>query len=215
MKLSKGFTLIELIVVMAVFLFVIGTSISIFISIIQHQRRILAEEELLNQTSYVIEYMSKALRMAKADTSGDCLTDDLGVSHPEYVYLLTRPDSKTGFYRGIKFINQSDNNACQEFFLDDTGETSVLKEKKEYVPYAILGDESAIALTSEKIKINSLRFGINGLDGSIRGTDYVSDSDASQPRITILLDVESGTGASEAAKKIQTTVSRRTLNTQQ
>lgn len=195
---NKGFTLIELIVVMAVFMFVLGTSISIFISIIQHQRRILAEEELLNQTSYVIEYMSKALRMAKTDATGDCMTDDLGISHPGYVYLLTRPDSKAGFYRGIKFINQSDNNSCQEFYLDENGDAPVLKEEKA-------GD--AVALTSEKIKINSIRFGINGLDGSIRGQDHVSGDDINQPRITILLDVEN--------INLQTTVSRRNLSTQQ
>lgn len=212
---SKGFTLIELIVVMAVFLFVLGSSITIFISIIQHQKRILAEEELLNQTSYVIEYISKALRMAKTDKAGDCLSDDLGVSHPGHVYLLTKPDSAGGFYRGIKFINQSDSNACQEFYLDDSGEISILKENKSYVPYVFQNEDSAIALISEKIKINSIRFGLNGLDGSIRGENHASDEDTNQPRITILLDVESGSGASKASKKIQTTVSRRTLNTQQ
>lgn len=212
---SKGFTLIELVVVMAVFLFVIGASISIFISIIQHQKRILAEQELLNQTSYVIEYMSKALRMAKADKTGDCLADDLGVSHPGYVYLLTKPDSASGFYRGIKFINQTDNNACQEFFMDNSGEISILKENKSYVPYILQSQDKAIALLSEKIKINSIRFGLNGFDGGIRGENYVSEQDPSQPRITILLDVESGSGASKASKKIQTTVSRRNLNKQQ
>ena len=34
MKSSKGFTIIELVVVMAVFLFIIGAAISIFLSVI-------------------------------------------------------------------------------------------------------------------------------------------------------------------------------------
>ena len=66
-KKSAGFTIIELIVVMAVFLFVIGAAISVFISIIQHQKRVLAEQQILNQISYVEEYMSKSLRTANTE----------------------------------------------------------------------------------------------------------------------------------------------------
>ena len=62
MNNNKGFTLIELIVVMTVFLLVIGAAMGIFISIVQNQKKILSEQELLNQISYVEEYMSKALR---------------------------------------------------------------------------------------------------------------------------------------------------------
>jgi len=42
--------------------------------------------------------------MAGKDSTGDCL----GVSFSGYSYLLTRPDTDTGIYTGIKFINQSD-----------------------------------------------------------------------------------------------------------
>ena len=38
-KIKRGFTIIELIIVMAVFLFVIGAAIGIFISIVKNQKR--------------------------------------------------------------------------------------------------------------------------------------------------------------------------------
>ena len=203
-KQNKGFTLIELIVVIAVFLLVIGAAISIFISVVQNQRKILAEQELLSQTSYVIEYISKALRVAKKDTDGSCLgTDYIGHS-----YLLTRGNLSSPYYQGIKFINQSNNNACQEFFLDRSDLSgAVLKELKNST-----NDSNAVALTSSNININSIRFSINGIDGLVGMGD--SDKGGIQPRVTIFLDVKSNKDANQVSKKIQTTVSQLDLNTE-
>lgn len=211
-KKNKGFTLIELIVVMAVFLIIIATAVGIFISIVQHQRRIMSEQELLNQISYVVEYMSKALRMAKKDEIGTCLIDEQG--NTGYIYLLTKPDTSSGFYRGVKFINQSDNDACQEFFIEYIDDTKpelgfALKEIKKY---SSADPDDSIALTSDKVKINSIKFGINGSEGGIwGGVAGASENDDSQPRITISLDVQIK-GDNQPVKKIQTTVSQRNLN---
>ena len=198
MKSSKGFTLIEIIVVMAVFLFVIGAAINIFYSIVGHQRRILSEQQLLNQISYAEEYMSKALRMAKSEFYENCLVDSQNPpqDHPGYIYLLTHYDSVAGIYQGIKFINPSDvtdsgNPTCQEFFLDN----GVLKELKNS-----RNINDAVALTPASIHINSIRFAVNGADGSTSScsnttdcpTPYccgASDFDSVQPRVTILLNV--------------------------
>jgi prepilin-type N-terminal cleavage/methylation domain-containing protein len=103
-KFLAGFTMVEMIVVMALFLLVIGAAISVFISMVSDQKRALSEQQFLNQISYVQEYISKALRMAEPELGANCLLsgeDSLG----GYIYLLTRPDP-TGLYRGIKFINQ-------------------------------------------------------------------------------------------------------------
>lgn len=205
---QKAFTLIELMVVMAVFLFIVGAAINIFISIIQHQKRVLAAQELLNQTSYAEEYMSKALRMAKREVEENCLLDSEGDSHPGYIYLLTRPDTEAGFYRGIKFINQSDNDACMEFFLDnevpgDTSTPLVLKELKNS-----LDDSNAVALTSPNLQIKSIRFGVNGTTGCYGSGDDcpigASKDDLGQPRVTVILNIKD--------QIIQTTVSQRNLN---
>ncbi len=197
---SKGFTLVELIVAIAVLLFVVGTAVGIFISVVQHQKIILSEQELLNQASFVLERISKALRTAKKeDSTGGCL----GQIYAGYNYLLTRPDISTGIYTGIKFINQSDNDACQEFYLDNFDIANpVLKEIKN--------NNQPVALTSDRLMINSIRFGINGRDGSIGGG--VTDDNGIQPRVTIFLDIQVKGSSNQLAKKIQTTVSQRDLN---
>ncbi len=206
-KKDKGFTLIEMIVVMAVLLFVVGTAINIFISIAQHQRVILSEQEILNQTSFVLERMSKALRVAKKDSTGVCLTGYAG-----HNYLLTRPIN--GVYTGIKFINQSDGDACQEFYLDITDvDNPVLKEVRGI-------GKPAVALTSDRLMINSIRFGINGRDGSVTANPLdVTDDDGIQygiqSRVTIFLDIQTKGGNEPTIEKIQTTISQRDLNVPQ
>lgn len=206
-EFARGFTLVELIVVMAVFLFIIGAGLGIFISIVQNQKRVLAEQQLLNQISYMEEYMSKALRMAKTDTAGDCIGQ-------RNIYKPTRYDIGLEAYRGIKFINQSEldpsgDPVCQEFFLDNSDpDNIVLKELKNSDD-----DNDAVALTSSNLKINFIKFGINGTDGS---DDLIpSTSDGIQPRVTILLNITIPGNANEPNRTIQTTVSRRTLNVSQ
>jgi len=218
MKLSKGFTLIEMIVVMAVFMLVIGAAVTIFISIVREQRKILSEQELINQTSYVIEYMSKALRMAEADESGECLTEG-GEDHGGWIYMLTKPDPSTGFYRGIVFKNASNNSICQEFFLDEVANPDrpehpflILKELKSADGNRNTTETSAVALTSTRLEISSIKFSINGGSGAPGGTSYASGSDNAQPRITILLEAKIAGDIDQPTRKIQTTVSQRNLN---
>lgn len=182
---DKGFTLIELVVVMAVFLLIIGVAVAILLSVIQQQRRILSQQELLNQVSYAMEHMSKALRMAEIDINGFCINE--GSS-----YMLTE--------KGIRFKNATDNGDCEEFYLDldrDSGK-NILKEKKNF--------GNGAPLISEKFTINSLKFII--VYNNLPATS--TQPGLSQPRVVISLDIQSG----EASQKIQTTISMRNLNAQ-
>lgn len=226
-NLGKGFTIIEMIVVIAVFLFVVGAALGIFIQLVISQKRVLAQQQILSQISYVQEYMSKALRMAKTSrTQEDIACMEAGGR----IYILTQHN---GSYKGIKFINQSnlENNIpiCQEFYLDG----GVLKELKNSI-----NTDDAVALTSSSIvHIKDVKFAINGSvtphcinDSSCGafGTDEV------QPRVTILMEVflPNGTGTAcdeyadcqnntkcdmainqcQPVQVFQTTISQRNLN---
>lgn len=198
---NNGFTLIELIVVMAVFLLIIGTALSIFISIVFNQKRILAKQELLNQTSYVIEYMTKGLRMAGKDLAGDCIIDDQGGIG--YVYRLTHFNNDLGIWQGIKFQNQSDNSLCHEFFLDGT----VLKEISK-------NGADPVQVTGANLKINSLSFSINGHAPGDQSCEFAPSESCGtgQPRVTISLDIKVQGDENQPSTKVQTTVSQRDLN---
>jgi len=141
---SKGFTLVEILVASLVCLLIIGVASGLFVSLIRHQRRVLAKQELLNQTSYIVEYMSRALRMARKDRIGTCLSiGGLNYENPE------------GDISKIKFINHSENDVCQEFLWNRV--EGRLEESKNGNPF--------IPLTSDKLQINSLKFKVFGEAG--------------------------------------------------
>ena len=216
MKSSRGFTIIEVIVVMAVFLFIIGAAIGIFLSVVLNQKAVLAEQQLINQVSYAEEYMSKAMRMAVADTSGNCLGQD-SLGNSGYIYLLTRYDGSLHIFRGIRFLNQS-TGYCQEFFIDnstpaldgsntplnfnDPNNPVVLKELKGKNNDGVVDttDTDAVPITSSALQFdpeNPARFSINGSSGSTFASDRctgplhcgISNLDATQPMVTMLFNI--------------------------
>jgi len=158
--------------------------------------------------------MSKALRMAKVDDTGICLgfySNVTSVNVP-YIYSLTKVDSKTLRYKGVKFVNQSDGDACTEIYLDDDG---VIKE-------TINGGEP-VALTSSDIQINFLKFAnTNGVFRSTGGPNagFIRlPFNNSQPLLTIVLEAQMkgfgftiGGELKEPKLLIQTSVSQRNLN---
>jgi len=204
---EKGFTIIELLVGMVLFTIVVGSAVSIFLSIIKYQRQILAEEQLLSQISYVQERASKALRMAKKQEPSDLPCIPKG-----YIYQLTRPEA--GFYTGIKFINQSNNNACQEFILGNavSGDSNSPLVLKELINSSNLSE--AIPLTSERLEINVVKFSINGGDGCYGAScpDGAVAEGGIQPKVTVLIMVRAAESQDYPIRIFQTTVSQRNLN---
>jgi len=97
---QRGISLIEMLAAVTVFVITVGAISGIFISAIRNQRRILATQELLDQTSYVLEYMGRALRMAKRDSNGTCISLGKNYENPSGI-------------SSIRFLNYDDK--CQEY----------------------------------------------------------------------------------------------------
>jgi prepilin-type N-terminal cleavage/methylation domain-containing protein len=184
-KSLTGFTLVEMLVAITIFSVTTGVISGIYVSGINQQRRALVSQTILDQTSFALEYMSRALRMAKKELSNppDCLSQR-GLN-----YEITHSGS------GLKFINHLQDDDCQEFFL----EGGLLKYRRN-IGKAL---EETLPLISNKIEIVSLKFNLAG----------ESQNDDLQPRLTIFLEI-SGKGALEGSQKIkiQTSISQRNLD---
>ena len=100
----RGFTLIEIVVAVAIFTLLVSASSGVFIASLKNQRQGLATQEVLDQTSYLMEYMSRAARMAKKDMTGSCT----GTAKLNYVFAG----------QCLKFVNYNDE--CQQFCLEGT-----------------------------------------------------------------------------------------------
>ena len=101
---NKAFTLIEMVVSVAIFTLLVSAGSGIFLSALRAQRQSLATQEVLDQASYLMEYMSKALRMAKKDMAGLCT----GTAKLNYAFEN----------QCIEFKNYQ--GTCQQFCLDGT-----------------------------------------------------------------------------------------------
>lgn len=187
---KEGFTLIEMLVVMSIFIVLIGVITGIFITGIKQQRNILAYQSVLDQTSYALEYMSRSLRLAKKELSAGTCLSQYGLN-----YEIT--DIQPG-YPGLKFINVLEYNDCQAFFVKD----GQLKYQKDL---DISPSPPPLNLTSNKIRVTSLKFDLEG--------ESQADDPPLQPRVTIFLEIGSETSPGQWQKiKIQTSISQRNLD---
>lgn len=182
---NKGYTLIEVIAAVAIFSLILSSLAGFFIGAIKSQRSNLASQELVDNISFSLEYMSRFLRMAKKDDIGgvNCLA---GI---KVNYETTR------LGQGIKFRNYK--NECQEFFLED----GRLREWKEAG-----GVISENFLTSDNIEIELFAFG---------SSNSWDQNDNEQPKVTLFIKARGLKGESSELQPIlemQTTVSQRNLD---
>ena len=194
--LVQGFTLVEMLVTIAIFSILMVSISGILVSSIEAQSRALSNQKLLSQSSRALEYMGRALRMAGKDTAGNCIV-------PNTNYDPTDSTSETITFLAYDSTPPSPGYKCRQFLL----EGNQIKEKKSTDgTFGNLGN--AVEITPSEIKINSLKFKVIG--GSEPPTDNL------QPKITILIDAEKVTEKVSKPKiRVQTTISQRHLDLQE
>ncbi len=131
--MKKGFTIIEVLTSITVFLIVIVAFLQLFNSGFSSQRKSLNSAYLLDNVSFLTEYVARSLRMAQKDVAGSCIT-------AKHNYQSLDGSS-------IKFLNY--NGECQEFFLE---EGKLMLEKSG----------TSQALTPADLEIENVKFEISG-----------------------------------------------------
>ncbi|MFH1462751.1 MAG: type II secretion system protein [bacterium] len=120
--MKGGYTLIEILVAIGIFTMIIASPVGFLVGSLKGQQRALSTQLLLDNVSYSLEYISRALRMAKKDDVGgvDCLLAN------KVNYEITHGG------QGIKFRNYNDE--CQEFYLDNGKIMAVSSETSALTP---------------------------------------------------------------------------------
>ena len=133
---KKGFTLIELLVVLAIFSIMLTAITSVFISGITVQKNSIAQEQLIDQVNYAVDYMTRSIMMAKKINGDSCQTKDK--------YFLQSGSS-------LQFVNMEGNSTiCVRFYL--ISDTIV---RNDY-------SSPLFPLVSDDIKITKLSFNVLG-----------------------------------------------------
>ncbi len=138
-RIKNGYTLVEILVGIAIFALLVAGPTGLFISSLRSQNRILGLREIVDSSSYLLEYMSRTLRMAQKDTTGICISPGTNYEYP------------VGHNRRIRFLDYKDD--CHEFALTGT----ILREKSPLgAPW--------VDLTSSDLEITDLQFEMSGED---------------------------------------------------
>jgi len=178
---ETGFTFIEMIVSVTLFVLVMLAATQIFQIVVDGQRSALASQNLQENMRYALEMMSKEIRMAqRSDTSCGGTTNNK-------VYNEIEDQDFDEFY----FKNK--DGECVKYYVDNN-RLKIIRDD---------GTVKTAFVTPDEIKITGLEFYI--LDNNI------STQNQFQPNVTILIKVEarkSGT-MHKQAMTIQTTISSR------
>ena len=162
--MKKSFTLIELLVVIGLISLVSSSVIGVYLGGIRAQRKILETQEVLSEINYVLEYMGRAIRMAKKDdvTIGGVTQDCCS-------------GNKVNFCQGStqEILFRNSRNECQKFYLSDN---AIWEE--------IVGTSTLPLTSTSSMKITSLKFNIAG----------APQGDGLQPRVTIFIEAETKGG---------------------
>jgi len=163
---NQGFTLLEILVAASIFAIVITAASGIFVSAIRSQGKVLGKQMAISNTSYALEYMSRAIRMAKKDQSGDCLSNaDCNYSN------------RGGNLEAIRFLNH--NEKCIEFLLE---QGRIRRKKSDDQTNSF--DANQPFTPQQELEIKRLEFKLNG----------ECQSDQQQPTVTILVWAETEQG---------------------
>ncbi len=187
-KNSKGFTLVEILVSIFIFTVIMGAIMNLLVSTIQSQIAALKDQKVTSEVSYIMEYTSRALRMAKRDVDGDCIGENNN-------YLLVGEGGAYGSI--IRFLSY--NGECQEFGLNE--EEGKIYERKSNDGTSA-GLSSQVYLTSAEVTVEQIVFHKAGSDWHLGGDN--------QSKVMINMRINSKEGRNPM--NMQTTVSQRNIN---
>jgi len=182
---NRGFTLIEILTSVFVLSIIFGIVSNLFLSFLQVQRRSLALQGIMSETSYVMEYMSRQIRMAKKDIDGTC----------GFGSKVNFAISTIGTSLCLKFFSYDEK--CVTFCGDETNGILNVQIGSDLNPFPLFSTTTVV----EKFNINLI--GAQQPPG-----------DTNQPRVTIFMKIR-GKGEKpefQPVFQIQTTISQRNLD---
>ncbi len=188
-KLKQGFSLIELLVAMAIMSVIFIATMQILSSAVRIESRVLAGEAMLEQANYLLDFMSKDIRMASRFAP-----------HPHGD--VCGIGSKFVDSDGIEFVSQRAD--CVKYYRDVVNKQIFLQRKEKNPAYTEGGSEP-LYLDSVNLPLTSTDFEVTMFDYEILGN--VEDDEA-RSKVRIYIEMRSKK-FKHIKLKLQTVVSTR------
>lgn len=182
---NKGFTLIEIVVSVSLFVLIVLLSTSIFRGVIESQRSALASQNIQDSLRFIFESISREMRTARGDHDGSsCGSGHFKVYNTNSAF--GSPDS------GNSLFFENRNQQCVKVATTTQGALEITR-----------GIDPPFVVTPDDIEIKFISFYV--VD------DQAGDFHSLQPRVTFVIEAEIQNFKRTASKnvKMQTTVSSR------
>lgn len=179
----KGFTMVELLVSMFIFSLIMGGIVNTLFMSVSLQQRVIEDQRKISEVSFLLEYMSRTLRMARKDIAGQCIT----INHNYH-----KPDPNT-----IRFLNF--DGECQEFSLINNSVNERIANSGNSADLPVF-----TPITSQNISITRMELGDAG------SAWHPLSTNNNQSRVVILLEVKPR--GADYSTRFQTVISQRKLN---
>ena len=189
---EKGFTLIEMMVSLSLFTIVVTIAVGAFLSLIGSSKGIQSKQSVMTTLTFVLDSMTREIRTG---TNYYCNNSTLSGLDSQLEGL----DCASGA-NGISFIESGSSltgTSNRIAYYYDSTSRSIMRR---------IGNGQAQSIVSQGITITNVDFFVTGTD---RLGDGVTNSDAIQPTVTIVLEAQDDAGASTT---LQTTVTQRELD---
>jgi type II secretory pathway pseudopilin PulG len=196
-KDKRGLYLLEILLAMGLFAFVVIIATSIFQLAMASQRAVISAQNTQETMRFAMELMSKEMRnsLRYPDGLGGVIEDYCLVSPYFKVYNIEDVSSND---RGSSLIFINKYSECVEYSLENSGGINRLKIRR-YDPTDYDPDLS-FYISPDEINISQLEFLIND--------EHINQFHSRQPSVTILITAE-GLSKKGSSITMQTTVSSR------
>ncbi len=198
---QRGFTLIEMLVSLALFTVIATTSVGTLLVVIGGNAQSVAEQSAMNNMSFALDSMTREIRTGTEYYCGsvinltegsvsasttqvqDCTTGNVGISFREAGTSITGGGAKRIAY----------------YFANNT----IMRKVNNEVPVRMIGPD---------VRVNSVRFFVTGTDRMAGAGAITGSSDIDQPTVTVTIDATAVNADIAKDFTVQTTVTQRTLD---
>jgi prepilin-type N-terminal cleavage/methylation domain-containing protein len=190
--LSKGFTLVELMVSLGIFMVVIMAAIGSLYSVNNASRKVEAMRNVLDNLNFAIESMSRTIRTG-TDIVCEGSLNGTSTNNCTFESAFASPGER------ISVMSTLGNVGLVEYrwAINPTTNTGVIEKY-------VAGDW--VSITAPSIDIQHLSFYVDGADDSTTGAD-----DFSQPNVIMLIQGVATAEGDSAPFSVQTLVTSRTF----
>jgi len=178
----KGFTLIEAAVSIAIFSVVAILLGQIMVISVQNQIKITYAQTLLNETGFLLDYISKDVRMAKRAEDSNCI-----------------PEGETseiveGGLQYLSYDAEKENYKCKKVYLVEDSIEQKVSSTENAANFPVNG----VSLSSSSVQVNKLKFEIQAAIPATR-----------KERVTIKIEAENKQIDNPDPVVVQTTIAPR------